>query len=212
MITVWGRTTSSNVQTVMWAIEELGLEHERIDAGGAFGGLDTPEFGAMNPNRLVPVLRDDGEYLWESASIVRYLGARYGTPAFWPGDPLRRATLDKWGDWTKTTFVPALIGGVFWPIIGKRPEERDQAAIDRGAEALKRLALILDARMAQGDYLGGAELTFADVIVGTLLYRYFTLEIERAETPHLAAYYQRLTQRPAYAQHVMISYDGLRAK
>ena len=72
MITIWGRTTSSNVQTVMWAIAELGLEHERIDAGGPFGGLDTPEFAAMNPNRLVPVLRDGGEYLWESASIVRY--------------------------------------------------------------------------------------------------------------------------------------------
>ena len=63
MITIWGRTTSSNVQTVMWAIAELGLEHERIDAGGPFGGLDTPEFAAMNPNRLVPVLRDGGEYL-----------------------------------------------------------------------------------------------------------------------------------------------------
>lgn len=89
MITVWGRTTSSNVQTVMWALAEIGLEHERIDAGGPFGGLDTPEFFAMNPNRLVPVLRDGGEYLWESASIVRYLGARYGSERFWPRTRLR---------------------------------------------------------------------------------------------------------------------------
>ena len=90
MITVWGRTTSSNVQTVMWALAELGVSHERIDAGGPFGGLDTPEFAAMNPNRLVPVLRDQGEYIWESASIVRYLGARYGSKQFWPTDPLKR--------------------------------------------------------------------------------------------------------------------------
>ena len=42
MLTVWGRTSSVNVQKVMWAVRELGLEHERIDAGGAFGRLDTP--------------------------------------------------------------------------------------------------------------------------------------------------------------------------
>ena len=74
MITVWGRATSVNVQAVMWALAELGLTSERIDAGGAFGGLDTPEFGAMNPNRKIPVLHDRGAHLWESAAIVRYRG------------------------------------------------------------------------------------------------------------------------------------------
>lgn len=84
MITIWGRTTSSNVQTVMWAIAELGLEHERIDAGGPFGGLDTPEFAAMNPNRLVPVLRDGGEYLLISSRCCweRTTRSRWGTISF----------------------------------------------------------------------------------------------------------------------------------
>ena len=58
MITVWGRATSVNVQAVMWALAELGIACERIDVGGAFGGLDTPEFRAMNPNGRIPVLRD----------------------------------------------------------------------------------------------------------------------------------------------------------
>jgi glutathione S-transferase len=212
MITVWGRATSSNVQTVMWALAELGLEHGRIDAGGPFGGLDTPEFVAMNPNRLVPVLYDGGEYLWESASIVRYLGARYGSEQFWPKDPLKRAKLDQWGDWTKTTLVPAFLNNVFLPMMRNKPGTRDEAAIAKGVADLAKVIRVFDERLADGAYLGGEGPCFADIVAGTLLYRYFTLEIERADLSNLKAYYERLTQRPAYARHVMISYDSMRAK
>lgn len=212
MITVWGRTTSSNVQTVMWAIAELELEHVRIDAGGPFGGLDTPEFASMNPNRLVPVLRDGDQYLWESASIVRYLGARYGSEQFWPKDPLKRARLDQWGDWTKTTLVPAFLTNVFLPMMRNKPGTRDEVALAKGVAGLANIMRVLDARLADGPYLGNAEPCFADIIAGTLLYRYFTLEIERAELVNVKAYYDRLMQRPAYARHVMVSYDSMRAK
>ncbi|HFA59359.1 MAG TPA: glutathione S-transferase, partial [Rhodospirillales bacterium] len=75
MIRVWGRPNSINVQKVMWAIAELGLAHERIDAGGGFGGLDTPEYGRLNPNRKIPVIRDGETVVWESNAIVRYLAA-----------------------------------------------------------------------------------------------------------------------------------------
>ncbi|MHA6685128.1 glutathione S-transferase family protein [Mesorhizobium sp. A556] len=212
MITIWGRTTSSNVQTVMWALAELGVAHERIDAGGPFGGLDTPEYAAMNPNRLVPVLRDEGEYIWESSSIVRYLGARYGSEQFWPTDPLNRAKLDQWSDWTKTTLVPAFLTNVFSPMMRNKPGERDEAAIAKGVANLGKVMRIFDKRLSEGDYLGGDEPCFADIVAGVLLYRYFTLEIERADLPHLAAYYERLTHRLAYARHVMVSYDSMRAK
>jgi len=66
MLRVFGRRTSINVQKVMWAVGELGLPHERIDAGGEFGGLDTLEYGAMNPNRMIPTIDDNGFVLWES--------------------------------------------------------------------------------------------------------------------------------------------------
>ena len=48
MLTVWGRRSSFNLQKVMWLVGELGLEHRHIAAGGQFGGLDAPEFRAMN--------------------------------------------------------------------------------------------------------------------------------------------------------------------
>jgi len=213
MITVWGRATSGNVQIVMWALAELGLACERLDVGGAFGGNDTPEYRAMNPNGLVPVLRDgDGPFLWESAAIVRYLGATYGGEQFWPATPARRAVADKWAEWIKTSFGPAFVTGIFWPIIGATAGKRDLAAIAAGEKRLKSLALMLDSRLAETPFIGGDDVCFADMVVGGLLYRYFTLDFERADTPKLRAYYDRLTQRAAYAAHVMVSYDSLRAK
>src|SRR5271165_2141686 len=93
VIKVWGRNTSSNVQKVMWAIGEIGLPHERIDIGGAFGKNREAEYLAMNPNGLVPTLEeDDGFLLWESNSIVRYLAAKHGAGKLEPGDLRGRAS------------------------------------------------------------------------------------------------------------------------
>ena len=47
MLKVWGRRSSFNVQKVMWLVGELSLEHQHVDAGGRFGGLDTSAFLAM---------------------------------------------------------------------------------------------------------------------------------------------------------------------
>ena len=212
MITVWGRTTSSNVQVVMWAIGELGLPHRRIDAGHVYGGLDSSEFGAMNPNRKIPVLRDgDGPAIWESGAILRYLAARHGDAQFWPEDPARRATLDMWAEWTKTTFLPVVVYKLFWQLVRVPEAKRNHALIAEGEGEARGLATLLDRRLGDGPFLGGEHLCFADVMAGHILYRYYDLPLERAETPHLDAYYARLCERPAYREHVMVSYEPLRA-
>jgi len=210
MITVWGRPTSSNVQVVMWAIGELGLDHERIDWGGDFGGNDEPFYREMNPNGLVPTIRDGALALWESPAILRYLGARYGDENFWPTNPGERAPLDMWAEWVKTSVCPALTYQVFWQLIRVPAAERDQAVIDQGSQKLKALMPMVDERLGEGPYLGGEHLCFADIMLGHVLYRYHTLEFDRADTPNLADYYARLQERSAYRNHVMVSYESMR--
>jgi len=114
MLKVWGRRSSFNVQKVMWLVGEFELAHEHIDAGGKFGGLDTPAFLAMNPHGRVPVIADDKATVWESHAILRYLAARHGTGHFWSGDPVTRARVDGWMDWSQTSLQPDFLGGVFW--------------------------------------------------------------------------------------------------
>ena len=65
------------MQKVVWCADELAIEYQRVDAGGKFGLVDTPDYLAMNPNGLIPVINDDGFVMWESNAIVRYLSARY---------------------------------------------------------------------------------------------------------------------------------------
>lgn len=211
MLTIHGRATSSNVQLAMWTIGELGLAHERIDVGGPFGGTDTPEYGAMNPMRLVPVLRDGDLTMFESAAIMRYLAAAYAPESFWPRDPKTRAPIDTWAEWGKLNFAMALVP-VFLGIVRTPPSKFDPATIAPAVEKVATLARILDARLGDGPWLMGDTFTFGDIGVGTPLYRYYSLEIARPETPNLDAYYARLQERPAFREHVMVSFASMRAK
>lgn len=213
MLTVWGRATSSNVQAVMWTIAELGLDYERHDIGHAYGGNKSSDYLAMNPNGLVPTVRDgDGAPMWESAAIVRYLAASYGDDRFWPRDPAVRVQLDMWAEWIKTSFGSTFASQIFHPLVRFSPKLLKSGQMEAAADAVKPLALMLDSRLGDGPYLGGADLSFADMIAGHLLYRYYTLDFDRAATPSLDAYYARLSARPHYREHVMVSYESLRTQ
>ncbi len=206
---ILGRRTSSNVQVVMWAVNELGLPHTREDRGGPFGGVDTAEYKAMNPNGLVPVLIDGDNVLWESGAILRYLGAQYGNDTFWPQDPGKRAALDMWAEWTKTTLYPVLISSVFWTLVRTPSAERNLPKLETDIQTLGNLMQMLDRRIADGPFLSGKDICFADLMVAHVLYRYYTLPIDRADTPSLDQYYARMNERSLYREHVMVDYSGM---
>jgi len=211
MLTIWGRKTSSNVQAVMWCIGELGLAHMRHDVGHRYGGNDTPEFLAMNPNGLVPVLKDgDGEPLWETGAILRYLASRYGSAPFWPSDLPSRAQVDKWAEWAKINVAINFSVPIFWRVVRTAPRDRDEVAIRNAVEALGRMLDIAEAQLRAHAFLAGDDFTLADIQFGHILYRYFDIAIDRPEHPALRSYYERLTERPAFREHVMVSYEDLR--
>lgn len=212
MATIWGRATSSNVQIAMWAAAEVGLDVERIDAGGVYGGTDVPAFRAMNPNGLIPVLKDGDLVLFESGAILRYLGAAYGSENFWPKEAAARAPLDVWAEWSKTTLYPVLISQVFWTLIRTPEAERDMDRLAESVSKLGELMSMAEARLGHDAYLGGDALCFADVSFGHTLYRYYTLAITRPSLPNLQRYYDRLSERPAYREHVMVDYSALAVK
>ncbi len=220
MLTVWGRATSSNVQAVMWCVGELGLDHVRHDLGHTHGGLDTPEFRALNPHGLIPVIRDEtggvgAAPVWETAAIVRYLAARYGRErlgdAFWPADPAARARVDMWAHWAKESVAARFTVPVFWAVVRTPAAKRDPVAIARGVRQLGRELDTVEARLAENEWLAGGHFTPADIMLGHVLYRYFDIDIARKPRPALDAYYARLQDRPAFREHVCISYESLRA-
>lgn len=210
-ITLWGRPSSSNVQKVVWTLAELGLPHEHVPVGGRHGGNRTADYLAMNPNGLVPTLRDGDLVIWESHAIVRYLAARYGEGSLWPTDPAARAVADQWTDWTATTFQPAWIT-VFWNLVRTPPQQHDREAIAAAVEDTNRCFAILDARLATSPYLGGDALTYADVVAGVALYRWTTMEVSRNPAPHVEAWHARLRERPAFEAATYVDYEELRGR
>ena len=128
-IRVWGRKSSVNVQLVLWTLDELNLAYYRVDAGFIYGVVDAEAFKEMNPNRRVPVLSDgDGQPIFESASILRYLANRYGDDVFWPKDTAARAKVDKWAEWAKWNFGHVFITTLFWKLVRTPADEIDHDA------------------------------------------------------------------------------------
>jgi glutathione S-transferase len=202
MIKIWGRNTSSNVQKVMWAIGEMGLPHERIDVGGAFGKTKEAFYLAMNPNSLVPTLEEeDGFTLWESNSIVRYLAAKHSSRPLEPADLRTRALAQKWMDWQLSVYGPA-ITPVFWGLIRTPPEKRDANAIAAGKAKTVEAAQMLDGQLAKTGYVAGADFSYGDIPVGIMTYRYVQLIPERPSTPNLDRWYAAISARAAFKAQV----------
>jgi len=199
---IWGRTTSSNVQKVMWAVGEMGLKHERIDIGGPFGKNKEPAYLAMNPNGLVPTLEeDDGFLLWESNSIVRYLAAKHQSAALEPKDLKTRALASKWMDWQLSVLGPA-VTPVFWGLVRTPAEKRDHAAIEAGKTKTGDAVKMLDAQLAKTKFLAGDSFSYGDIPVGIMVRRYRDLVPERPQFPNVERWYAAIAARPAFDEHV----------
>lgn len=203
MLKIWGRRDSFNLQKVMWCVGELGIAHQRIDAGGRHGVTDTPEYRAMNPNGRVPTIDDDGFVLWESNAIVRYLAARHGMGTLCPEDPQVRADADRWMAWQSGT-VGAVMRPLIMTMLRTPAEDRDWETVAAQMAAAGHYWAMLDARLAEHAYVAGDSFTMGDIPMGTYAYRWFSIDAERPDLPCLADWYDRLCDRPAYRRHVLL--------
>lgn len=202
MLKIWGRKNSSNVRKALWCAEEAGVAYESINAGGAFGLVNEPAYRAKNPNGLVPMIEDGELVLWESNAIVRYLAARYAPGALYADDPVERAGADKWMDWTSTNLA-APFRELFWGTLRTPPEQRDPDRIEAARLRCGELLQIPDRALAAQPWLSGARFGMGDIPLGCFIYAWFEMPIERPELPHLADWYRRLRERPAFQRAVM---------
>jgi glutathione S-transferase len=200
MLKIWGRTNSVNVKKALWAIEELGLKYERIDAGMQFGVNKTPEYLKMNPTGLVPTIEDDGFTLWESHTIVRYLAAKHGQGTLCPTDLKGRADVERWMDWAFT--LGNGMRPVFWGLIRTPPEKRDMKAIEEGRKRCIELLAVPEAALAGKKYVGGDKFTMGDIPLGCEMQRWMRVPIERPAFPNVQAWFDRLCTRPAFKRIV----------
>ena len=204
MLKILGRKTSSNVMKVLWVCDELGIEYDREDVGGAFGKNDQPDYLSKNPNGLVPTIIDDGFELWESNAIVRYLAAKHGaSSSVLPNNPQLRASADRWMEWLSTSVAAPMVL-IFRNLVREADETRSMDEVALGTKQATRLWGILDKHLADKDFITGSDFTVGDIPLGVHVRRWIELRPEQAGgMKNLHAWFERLKERPAY-HHCLI--------
>jgi len=203
MLDVLGRVSSINVRKVLWTCDEIGIAYERSDWGQGFRSTHSPDFLALNPNALVPVIvEDDGTFvLWESNTICRYLAARHGRTDLLPNEPRDRARVEQWMDWQATDLNSAN-RYAFLALVRNNPAQPDAVAIEASRLAWNRHMQLLDGQLERtGAFAAGATFTLADIVLGLSVHRWLMTPIERPALPAVAAYAHRLRERAGFVRH-----------
>jgi glutathione S-transferase len=198
---VLGRTSSLNVRKVLWTLDEIGMAYHREDWGGSFQSTQSPEFLALNPNGLIPVIEDENGVLWESNTICRYLAAKAGRDDLLPEDPRRRAVVEQWMDWQATELNNAW-SYAFLALVRENPSYQDPAKIEKSLAEWDRMMEILDGHLASdGPYIAGDEFTLADIVLGLSVHRWRMTPHAMPDLGEVLAYYERLCERADFLTH-----------
>ncbi len=201
MLEVLGRNNSINVRKVLWLCEELALPCVNEAWGTGALQLQSPEYRALNPNGLVPVLRDGDFVLWESNTICRYLAGREGRSDLLPTEPAARARVEQWMDWQASELNNAW-RYAFMGLVRKSPAHQDAAARQASLQQwLRHMQIVEDVLAHTGAHMAGATFTLADVVIGLAVQRWFMTPMDHPALPAVAAYRERLSTRPGYLKH-----------
>ncbi|KGF82525.1 glutathione S-transferase [Massilia sp. JS1662] len=194
---ILGKASSINVRKVLWTATELDIAFEREDWGSGFRSTQEPEFLALNPNAMVPVLVDGDAVLWESNTISRYLATRYGDGRLLPADALARAKVEQWMDWQATELNNAW-RYAFMGLVRGSPAHQDPVQIAAGIAGWNRQMGLLERHLeTAGDYVAGGAFSLADIVLGLSTHRWRKTPMdERPGYPAIAAWMARLEARP----------------
>lgn len=201
MLTVLGKASSINVRKVLWTCHELALPFEREDCGSGFQDTTSAAFLALNPNAMVPVIRDGDFVLWESNTICRYLANQYGGQALYPANARDRAQVDQWIDWQATELNNAW-RYAFMALVRNSPAHQDAQAIAASVASWNRHMQMVEQQLQRtGGFIASERFSLADIMLGLSANRWRMTPLERPAMPALDAWLARLDQREGFRLH-----------
>jgi glutathione S-transferase len=190
-----------NKRKVIWCYVELGIEFERIDWGGAFGGNDDPAYRTMNLYGRVPTIKNGDAVIWESNTILRYRCTTPGSTRLHPADSAGGSAIERMMDWQLAVFNPSmttLLSGYY-----RTPQEkRDPAMLESARKHAIMQWSIVEKWLDERDYLAGSQTTLADIRNGIFVYRWHNYPIEWPNLPRIRSWYKRLPDRPKFQTDV----------
>jgi glutathione S-transferase len=204
----------SQSERIVWLAEELGLDYDlKLYTRRTDNRLAPDEYKALHPMGIAPVITDakDGQslVLGESGAIIDYIVAKYAPDtALVPGaDHPDFADHLFYLHWANATFMTNGMMALVAQFMGAK--ELPAFVADRVTKGWA----IVEKRLGEAEYFGGAQLTTADIMMG------FQLTTSRAMSgmsiegmPNLQAYLKRIGERPAYQQAMAKCEPGMPPK
>ena len=184
----------------------LGLECEIRVLNFSTGDHTTPEFAALNPNKLMPVLEDDDFVLWESNAILQYLAAKKPERGLWPSDPKRQSDVLRWMSWEGAHWAPDACSILIRENLLKRifgGGNPDPAEIARGQSEFHRFAGVLDGSLKGRRWLTGNDLTIADYSVGAWMTVAQLAQFPLAQYTEINRWYAALSSQPGWKEAIV---------
>lgn len=203
MIDVYVWSTPNSVKVPI-LLEELGAPYVARATNVRAGANKTPEFLRLNPNGKVPVIVDHegpgGQPITivESGAILIYLSEKFRR--FIPADPVRRVRCLEW-----LFFQVAGLGPMFGQsgYFQRAAPEKVPFAIARYLGEAKRHMQVLDARLAQSEWLAG-EYSIADIAMFGWIWRREFAGVDFTEAPNVERWYRAIESRPAVVRAVQV--------
>jgi len=193
---LYGVPASRAVRTI-WAAEEVGVDYELVSTS-FMEESKTAEYLAINPNGRVPALVDGDLVLFESMAINLYLAKTYGGKLY-PSNPQDEARAIQWTIWGMTELEPHLIPMVLHKVFFPE-DQRDPAVVAKAETEVERPLAVLDAHVADREYLLGGDFTIADLNVAGALSTAAFVKYDISKFENAARWMSRCTGRPSFAR------------
>jgi glutathione S-transferase len=186
---------------VLALVKHLGLDVECEELDLKAGALKRADYVALNPNRKAPTLVDGEVVLWESAAIMAYLCIKAGSD-MWPArEPAEQVELLRWMSWSDCHWSPAVAPFYFEHIVKSTFEvgPPDREVLVPAVADLQRYAAVLDAHLADRQYVACGRLTIADFHLASMATYWRESEMPLGDYPNITRWLEGLTRVPAWA-------------
>jgi glutathione S-transferase len=193
---------SSCSRRVVLTISQLGISDQVEFALVELpkGEQRSPAHLQLNPNGRVPVLQDGQFVLWESHAIMLYLAESTPEQSLLPLEPRARANVTRWLFWNSHHFAPAVsvlnFERMVKPLVGAGDPDPNEVA--RGERLLAQFAGVLDAHLAEREWIAEGQLTLADLAVASELWSTQRSQLPVTDLHHLQRWFSRIRELEAW--------------
>lgn len=195
MFNLYGFFTQNSLKT-LYVLEEVGATFEFHFVNLGAGEQKTDEFAKKTPIGKVPVLEHNGEYLFESGAICRYVANVTDSPLY-PADKMQRARVDQWmdfftchlGRWFSTLFFETVIKPKF--NLGEPDEAGKKEAVHFAKEQLS----MLDKHLQDSNWLANDSLSIADLFAFAYVEQHRAVDFSLDDFPNVGAWFERIELR-----------------